>query len=252
MSILQHIRIVLLETSHPGNIGAAARAMKTMGLRQLVLVNPKYFPHAEATARAAGAEDILEQARVVTSLADAIKDCHWVVGTASFDRRLPWPVQDARTAALELVECAKTSPCAILFGTERTGLSNADLQRCHQHVKIPTDAQFASLNLAAAVQVLAYECHMAMLAQTQSPAQPPTHSTQAYDALATHAQLEGFYQHLQQVLIQLDFLDPQNPRHIMARLRRLLGRARVEHVEINILRGIMSAIEKKMRVIVDE
>jgi TrmH family RNA methyltransferase len=230
------IRIVLVGTTHPGNIGATARAMKNMGLDDLALVDPRYFPDKEATARASGAEDLLESATVVETLEDAIADCVFVAGASARSRAINWPCLDARDAAGKLLQESAAGPVAAVFGPEKSGLSNAHLDHCDTLLTIPTSPHFSSLNLAMAVQVVAYELQAA---QSQKP---PEYEPDA--PLATSGELEHFYTHLEQVLTDLDFLDPDNPRHLMRRLRRLFLRARPDQNEINILRGILTAVER--------
>ncbi len=230
------IRIVLVGTTHPGNIGATARAMKNMGLRDLALVDPRYFPDKEATARASGAEDLLESATVVETLAEAIADCVYVAGASARSRAISWPCLDARDAAERLLKESTAGPVAAVFGPEKSGLSNADLDHCDTLLTIPTSPDFSSLNLAMAVQVVAYELQAAQ--SLKRPEYEP-------DApLATSGELEHFYIHLEKVLTDLSFLDPDNPRHLMRRLRRLFLRARPDQNEVNILRGILSAVER--------
>jgi tRNA (cytidine32/uridine32-2'-O)-methyltransferase len=235
-SMLNNIRIVLIETSHPGNIGSAARAMKTMGLKNLYLVAPKHFPHPKADEMASSAVDILAKAVVVKTLAEAVADCHLVIGTSTRSRAIPWPLLSPRELAEKVRTEAESVKTAILFGREQSGLTNEELHSCHFHVQIPANPEYSSLNLAAAVQIIAYELRLASL--TATPVQ--------WDyQLATADDLEGFYDHLENVLIKLDFLNPKAPRQLMTRLRRLVGRARPDMMEINILRGILSAVEKK-------
>lgn len=230
-----NIRIVLVETSHPGNIGAAARAMKTMGLRQLVLVNPQKFPHQEAMERASSADDVLDAAVVVDDLKAAIQDCELVIGTSARPRGIPLPGVNARECANVIGEKAVTAPVALVFGRESSGLTNQELEHCHYHVTIPTNPEYCSLNLAAAVQVLCYEIRMAA---------GESHMPQAeYDRNATAAEIEHFYQHLEQVLQLIGFIRPSNPKKIMQRLRRLFNRVPLEHLEVKILRGILSAMQ---------
>lgn len=232
------IRIVLVGTTHPGNIGATARAMKNMGLRELVLVNPKYFPHDDATARASGAEDLLESATVVSTLEAAIADCCYVAGASARSRTIGWPSMLPRDCALRLVRESEQGPVAVIFGPEKSGLSNDDLDRCHTLLTIPTDPGFSSLNLAMAVQVMSYELR---LAQMNPAADDAVRGT----PLATGDQLEDFYTHLEEVLTASGFLDPDNPRHLMRRLRRLFARALPDQNEINILRGILAAVDPR-------
>ncbi|MDT0634362.1 RNA methyltransferase [Spectribacter hydrogenoxidans] len=231
------VRIVLVAPQHPGNIGAAARAMKAMGLADLALVAPDRFPHAAATARAAGADDVLAGARVVDHLDAALTDCTLVIGTSARSRRLPWPVVDAREAAYRTM--SNGGPTAIVFGRERSGLTNEELDRCHVHLQIPCNPDFASLNLAAAVQLVCYELRMAAApGPGPSPEAPP---------LATAAELEGLYDHLEAVARAGDFLDPDEPRHMMRRFRRLLGRRQLEAAELRLLRGLLRALDPRRR-----
>ncbi len=240
--ILQGLRVVLVETSHPGNIGATARAMKVMGLQHLVLVNPRYFPHPEATALASGAEDILDRAQVTTDLATALQGCHKVYGTSARDRRIQWPVLDAREAALDMVQELAGGHCALVFGRERTGLSNEELDHCQVLVNIPTAELYHSLNLGQAVQVLAYELHMATLAERADLSGEATAAL--LDSPAPMEDMEGFYQHLEQVLRQSGFLQEIRAARMMRRLRRLYDRARPSANEVNILRGILTEIQR--------
>nr|WP_256254695.1 tRNA (cytosine(32)/uridine(32)-2'-O)-methyltransferase TrmJ [Pseudomonas agarici] len=247
---MQNIRVVLVNTSHPGNIGGAARAMKNMGLSRLVLVEPRTFPSDEADARAAGATDILANAQVVATLEDALSGCKLVFGTSARDRRIPWPLLDPRECGVKVVEAAAhDAQIALVFGREDSGLTNDELQRCHYHVHIPSDPEFSSLNLAAAVQVLSYEVRMAWLAAEGQPhkiEKDEVASTRSGE-LATMDELERFYEHLEQTLTAIEFLDPQKPRHLMARLRRLYGRSSVSRAEMNILRGILTETQKAAR-----
>jgi TrmH family RNA methyltransferase len=231
------IRIVLVGTTHPGNIGASARAMKNMGVTDLALANPRYFPHEEATARASGAADVLERATVVESLSEAIADCVYVVGTSARARAIDWPSMEPRACAAKLRAEAQRGPVAVVFGPEKSGLSNADLDLCDTLLTIPTDPDFSSLNLAMAVQVVSYELRAA-----QEPAIDP--EERSGTPLATSGDVERFYEHLERVLTDIGFLDPDNPRHLMRRLRRLFIRARPDQNEINILRGILTAVER--------
>ncbi len=231
------IRIVLVGTTHPGNIGAVARAMKNMGVTDLALVNPMSFPHAKAIARASGAVDVLKNATVVESLADAIKDCVSVAGASVRSRSINWPTMEPRECAARFIEQSRNGVVAAVFGPEKAGLSNSDLDHCDTLLTIPTDPDFSSLNLAMAVQVFTYELRMAS-AQEQA-------SSYEHDApLATSEELEHFYAHLERVLTDLQFLNPDNPRHLMRRLRRLYVRAQVDKNEVNILRGMLTAIDK--------
>lgn len=230
------IRIVLVGTTHPGNIGAAARAMKNMGLSELSLVRPRYFPHEDATARASGAEDVLESARVVDDLAGALADCRFVAGASARARTIDWPTLAPRECARRLVDESTEGAAAIVFGPEKSGLTNEDLDRCHALVSIPADPGFSSLNLAMAVQVLCYEVRLAGTEGT--PASAPREVP-----LASSEELERFYAHLGQVLTASGFLDPENPRFLMRRLRRLFARALPDQNEVNILRGILASLD---------
>ncbi|CAM3059982.1 tRNA (cytosine(32)/uridine(32)-2'-O)-methyltransferase TrmJ [Pseudomonas floridensis] len=246
--MLQNIRVVLVGTTHPGNIGGAARAMKNMGLSRLVLVDPRIFPSPDADARASGATDILEGAQVVATLEEALVGCRLVLGTSARDRSLPWPMLDPRASGVKVVEQAgQGAEVALVFGREHAGLTNEELQRCHFHVHIPSDPGFSSLNLAAAVQVLSYEVRMSWLAASEQPVQDEPSKSAHSAGLATMDEMEGFYAHLEATLVAIGFLDPEKPRHLMARLRRLYGRSEVEHSELSILRGILTETQKAAR-----
>jgi len=240
--MFSNIRIVLVETSHPGNIGAAARAMKNMNLNDLCLVSPTNYPHADAFARAAGANDVLNNAVVVDSLEDAISDCTLVMGASARLRTLKWPQYTPVEAAAVLKKASLTSPVALVFGRERTGLSNDELQLCHYLVHIPSNEAFSSLNLAAAVQVLAYELFQA-LQQNEVRTEP----VEEDEIPVSQAEMQRYFEHLQDVLVKVDFLDPQHPKKLMRRLHRLYNRAQPNQKEINILRGILSAVEKEIQ-----
>jgi TrmH family RNA methyltransferase len=231
------IRIVLVGTTHPGNIGAVARAMKNMGLADLALVNPKHFPHEDATARASGASDILDGAVVVENLAAALTDCVYVAGASARSRTINWPCMGPRDCAERMIKETAHGKVAAVFGPEKTGLHNDDLDLCHTLLTIPTDPGFSSLNLAMAVQVLTYELRVASTLN-----EGPVFDVEAPPA--TSAEMEHFYTHLEHVLTDVRFLDPDNPRHLMRRLRRLFIRARPDKNEINILRGILTAVDR--------
>jgi tRNA (cytidine32/uridine32-2'-O)-methyltransferase len=231
------IRIVLVGTTHPGNIGAVARAMKNMGLSDLALVRPKHFPHEEATARASGAEDVLENAMVVETLADALTDCVYVAGASARSRTINWPSMGPRDCAERMVRESDHGKVAAVFGPEKTGLHNDDLDLCHTLLTIPTDPGFSSLNLAMAVQVITYELRVASMLDAG-----PSFEVEAPPA--TGEEMEYFYTHLENVLTDIEFMDPENPRLLMRRMRRLFIRARPDKNEINILRGILAAIDK--------
>ncbi|MBT5331662.1 MAG: tRNA (cytosine(32)/uridine(32)-2'-O)-methyltransferase TrmJ [Porticoccaceae bacterium] len=238
----QNLRFVLVNTSQPGNIGGAARAIKNMGFSDLVLVQPEIFPSDRARWRAAGAGDVLKQARVVDSFADAIADCQLVIGTSARERRIPWPLVNPRLCADQVAAEAGDHKIALVFGREDSGLTNEELQRCNLHVHIPTNPDYSSLNLCAAVQVLAYEVRMSLLASTgelkeveQEWDEPP----------ATSEELENFIQHLEQSMIESGFLDPETPRQTMTRMRRMFSRIRPDQSEVAILRGLLSSFGKK-------
>jgi tRNA (cytidine32/uridine32-2'-O)-methyltransferase len=238
--MLENIRIILVNTSHPGNIGSAARAMKTMGLSELYLVDPLLFPHAKANEMASNAVDLLEKV-VVADLDTALQDCDLVVGTSTRSRKIPWPLLTPREFAEKAQNQAVfTKKIGVLFGREQSGLTNEELHRCHFHIQIPTNPEYSSLNIAAAVQVIAYELRVASLGEKSAS------ETWDYE-WANAQQMESFYDHLEKVLIDIEFLDPKTPRQLMTRLRRLFYRARPDIMEMNILRGILGMIEKKIR-----
>lgn len=247
---LQNVRVVLVNTSHPGNIGGAARAMKNMGLSRLVLVDPVDFPSSEAVARASGATDVLDDAQVVATLEEALAGCSVAFGTSARDRRIPWPLLDPRETASACIEqVGQGGEVALVFGREYAGLTNEELQRCHFHVHIPSNPEFSSLNLAAAVQVLAYEVRMAWLAASGQPRKSEKlETTSMLNAQQVTAdELEHYYGHLEQTLVDIGFLDPAKPRHLMPRLRRLYGRSGITRLEMNILRGILTETQKVVR-----
>ncbi|HEW97191.1 MAG: tRNA (cytosine(32)/uridine(32)-2'-O)-methyltransferase TrmJ [Candidatus Parabeggiatoa sp. nov. 3] len=238
-----HIQIILVGITHPGNIGAAARAMKTMGLSQLRLVQPKYFPSAEATARASGADDLLINAQVFDNFEDSLQDCHLILGVSARQRTIAWPVLTPRAAAEKAL--ALPGKVAVVFGREQSGLTNQELDHCHYLVQIPTHPTFRSLNVASAVQILAYELH------SQSEALKATDdehylikNNPSLPQPASALAMAQFYEHLEQTLIDIAFLDPQNPRQLMRHLHRLFNRVQLTDSEINILRGILTAAQR--------
>ena len=272
--MLQNIRIVLVETSHTGNMGSVARAMKTMGLTNLWLVNPLVKPDSQAIALAAGASDVIGNAHIVDTLDEALAGCSLVVGTSARSRTLPWPMLDPRECGLKSVaeaantpvalvfgrsrtlpwpmldprECglksvaeAANTPVALVFGRERVGLTNEELQKCHYHVAIAANPEYSSLNLAMAVQVIAYEVRMAWLA-TQENGEQVEHEETPYPLVDD---LERFYGHLEQTLLATGFIRENHPGQVMNKLRRLFTRARPESQELNILRGILASIEQQ-------
>lgn len=235
------VRIVLVETSHPGNIGAVARAMKTMGLDALVLVAPKAFPHADATARASGADDVLAGARVVATLAEAIDDCHYVAGASARVRGGRWPRLDPKACAREMIARPADQQCAIVMGPEQSGLTNEDLSRCDALVHIPTAPEYGSLNIAMAVQVICYELRMAALASGSPGGNSAPEMRDAPPATA--GEIEGFQQQLESLLTSSGFLQPEHPHQLKLKLRRLFMRAALDRNEINILRGALTSLD---------
>lgn len=236
---LDSVRIVLSHTTHPGNIGAAARAMKTMGLSRLVLINPKRFPDPQAEAMASGATDVLANARVCSSLDEALAGTRFAVAVTARRRDLSHIAANVRESARLLVDEAGQGEVALVFGTEMSGLSNEDVLKCQRVAHIPANPEYGSLNLAAAVQVCTYEVRMAALGA-------PSIDNARFDA-AAFEDIEGFYAHLQRSLTESGFLDPAHPKRLMERLRRLYGRVRLEKEEVNILRGILTAWEQNHR-----
>lgn len=236
-NLFPNLNIVLVETSHPGNVGAAARAMKNMGVTGLTLVKPKEFPSEKAKARAVSAADVLENARVVGSVEEAIADCQLVIGTSARDRRIPWPLLDPKGCGAKVVEAQGAGHrVAILFGREDRGLSNEELQQCHFHVNIPTGEAYSSLNLAMAIQVICYE----LLQAKQMPV-----PEQRWDMdYANAGDMEHLYDHLEETMIQVGFHDPETPRQLLTRVRRLFNRIRPDQMEINILRGFLTAVNR--------
>lgn len=239
MENLNNIRIVLVGTTHPGNIGASARAMKCMGLTRLCLVDPPAgFPGADVSALAAGADDLLAGAVVCDTLEQAIQDCSFVIGTTARDRSIPWPVLTPARCAEQSLSIAAAGPVAILFGRESSGLSNEQIDHCNCVVNIPTNPAFSSLNLAAAVQVVSYEIYR------QAVADKPVIREQPPIPLASHSDLELLYEHFERAMTRVGFYDPARPRRVQRRLRRLFNRAELDQNELNILRGFLAAIER--------
>lgn len=238
------IRIVLVGTQHPGNIGAAARALKTMGLSKLVLVAPEQYPADEAFRRAAGADDLLASASVVATLAEAVADCTFVLGCTARSRRVALEELHPRTAGERVAALARQEQTALVFGRERTGLTNEELQLCHASVHIPANPEYSSLNLAAAVQVLAYELRVALLAAGEVA---PAEVEESHEAPANHAQLEGFFTQLGQTLDEIDFHKGRAPESAMRKLRRLFLRANLNEQEVRLLRGILADAQRMAR-----
>lgn len=238
-----NIRFVLVEPTHPGNIGAVARAMKTMGFENLVLVNPEKFPDIEASRRAAGAESVLEQANVVSTLDAAISDCDMVFGTSVRDREVSWSVITPRdTAEIVAEHAVQRGNIAVLFGRERSGLKNSELDLCQYQIRIPANEEYSSLNLASAVQILAYEIRMAILSNVDKSEleRKPGHERLA---LATTEDLQRYYEHLQETLEQIHFIKSKPPTKLMRKITRLYNRAQINVEEIQILRGILTAVQ---------
>lgn len=242
------ISIVLVGTSHPGNIGAAARAMRTMGFKRLCLVAPERFPHADASAMAAGADDVLENARVFASLQDAVADCRWVMGCTARRRSVVADEFDPSGAAVRMIEATRQGPAALVFGRERTGLTNEELQHCHAAVHIPSTEEFSSLNLAAAVQVLTWEMRREVLARDEVA--KAFHAPPADEPPASAAELEGMFEHLSQMLDDIEFHKGRSPDRVMRRLRQLLLRAQPDQREIRVLRGIFADAQRMARLAV--
>lgn len=249
---LDHVRIVMVNTTLPANIGSALRAMKTMGLSKLVLVAPKTYPHPDIDALAAGAQDLIEQIEVVETLEQAIQDCHIVFGTSARSRTIPWPLLDVRPAAKEALQAAsKAQHIAIVFGREDRGLTNEELALANYHLTIPVNSEYGVLNVAQAIQVVCYELRMAALEQnTTATSVPDDHmqlkqqQSMAWDEpLVTQQQMEEFYPHLEKMLTEIEFLDPDNPRLLPLRLRRLFGRIQLDRMEYHLLRGIFSRVQ---------
>jgi tRNA (cytidine32/uridine32-2'-O)-methyltransferase len=239
-----NIKIVLVNTAHPGNIGGAARAMKNMGLSELCLVEPREYPAPRAVWRAAGAREVLTHATVVDSVDEAIADCSLVIGTSARERRIPWPLINPRECGVRVWAEAQKHKVALLFGREDRGLTNDELQKCHYHVHIPSNPEYSSLNLATAVQVLAYEIRMASLANENGDLPDLAEWDQP---LVNAEDLENFHNHLAETMAELDFYDPKNPKQLLTRMRRLFNRLRMDQMEVSILRGLLSAVQRKTK-----
>ena len=234
--MVSKIRIVLVETSHPGNIGAVARAMKTMGLADLWLVNPRYFPHPEATALAAGAGDVVEHAHVVLSLAEALAPCQLIFGLTARTRTLEWPLLTPRAAATKVVSEGGAMDVAFVFGREQSGLNNDELARCHYAVNIPANPVYSSLNIAAAVQIVCYELFNCTSVKDRKA------DTELETRFIAAADMEGFYKHCAAAMRHVGFFNAGNPDVVMLRLRRLFSRTRLDENEHNIWRGFFRAV----------
>ena len=249
---LDHVRIVMVNTTLPANIGSALRAMKTMGLSQLVLVAPKTYPHPDIDALAAGATDLIEQIEVVEQLEDAIADCHLVFGTSARSRTIPWPLLDARPAAVKSLNAVAQygQNIAIIFGREDRGLTNEELALANYHVTIPVNEEYGVLNVAQAIQVICYEMRMAAIDIVGKIADPEatmqvtdSEAMQWDEPLVNHEQMQQFYPHLEKMLAEIEFMDPKNPRLLPLRLRRLFGRIQLDRMEYHLLRGIFSRVQ---------
>ena len=249
---LSHVRIVMVNTTLPANIGSALRAMKTMGLTKLVLVSPKTYPHPDIDALAAGATDLIDQIEIVETLEDAIKDCHIVFGTSARSRTIPWPLLDARPAAEKSLKAIanEKQEVAVIFGREDRGLTNEELALANYHVTIPVNTDYGVLNVAQAIQVICYEMRMAAMDIIGKEVDPEAtmHVTETEDMqwdepLVTHEQMEQFYPHIEKMLAEIEFLDPKNPRLLPLRLRRLFGRIQLDRMEYHLLRGIFSRVQ---------
>lgn len=235
--VFGNIRIIMVATTHPGNIGAAARAMKTMGQKNLYLVKPKIFPSAEVTARATGADDVLANAVVCDSLSEAIRDCVLVVATSARSRSITWPTYEPRDYTAEILRVAAEGPVAILFGRESSGLANDELECCHTMLQIPANEEFSSLNVASAVQIVCYELLCASLVTGDKSRNPEEGEP------VTAEQMQQFYEHLEACMTDIGFYDPEKPKRLMRRLKRLFNRARPDQNEMNILRGLLAAAQ---------
>lgn len=243
---LQNLRIVLVNPTHPGNIGGVARAMKNMSLQALWMVSPAEHAGQEARSRAAGADDLLMGSRICSTLDEALEECTLVIGTSARDRRIPWPALSPKEAATRLVAETDHGTPALVFGRERMGLTNDELDRCHFLVSIPANPDFPSLNLASAVQVMAYEIRLAFEENRARGDWKADHPP------ATQGDLSRLYEHLEQVLVEIGFLDPANPRMLMRRLMRLFNRVQLDQNELNIIRGILTAVQQRRREILDK
>ena len=240
-NLLNSVKVVLVGTTHPGNIGATARAMKNMGILDLALVEPKEFPSDVATFRSKAAKDILEKASVHRSLAEAVSECELVVGTSARERTVPWPVLNPREAAEEMHKSSRNGKVAIVFGREDRGLTNEELGLCNFHVHIPSDPEYSSLNLSQAVQILAYEIRLSYLKDQ--------HVNKDYwdVKLANNEQTERLINHMDELMQEVDFYDVENPRKLLVRVRRFFKRSKIDVMEANIFRGLFASIQKKLK-----
>ena len=238
--LLNSVRVVLVGTTHPGNIGATARAMKNMGIVNLALVKPKDFPSNEAIYRSKAAKDVLESAQIYENLEDAVSDCELVIGTSARGRKVPWPVLDPKDAADRVAVHSENNKVAIVFGREDRGLTNQELGLCNLHVHIPADPEYSSLNLSQAVQILVYEIRVSILKDQECE--------EYWDVdLATNEQTERLIDHMDELMKEVEFYDVQNPRKLLLRVRRFFKRSRIDVMEANIFRGLFAAIQKKLK-----
>ncbi|MEW6992372.1 tRNA (cytosine(32)/uridine(32)-2'-O)-methyltransferase TrmJ [Colwelliaceae bacterium 6441] len=245
--MLNSVRIVLVNTSDCRNIGSAARAMKTMGLSQLILVDPLEMPNGQAQALSAGATDVLANAKVVSTLEEAISDCGLVVGTSARSRTLPWPMLDPRECGEKLISEVGDYPVALVFGRESSGLTNDELQLCHFHVQIPANPEYSSLNLAMAVQTLSYEVRMAFLASQKAEYENNADKSNEDDEYPVVAETERMFEHFEQALKATGFIVPSHPGLVMTKLRRFINRARPDSKEVKMWRGMLSSVEKSAK-----
>ena len=240
-NLLNSVKVVLVGTTHPGNIGATARAMKNMGILDLALVEPKEFPSDVATFRSKAAKDILEKASVHKNLAEAISECELVVGTSARERTVPWPVLNPKEAAQEMHKSSQNGKVAIVFGREDRGLTNEELGLCNFHVHIPSDPEYSSLNLSQAVQILAYEIRLSYLQDRHV-------NKEYWDVeLANNEQTERLINHMDELMQEVDFYDVENPRKLLVRVRRFFKRSKIDVMEANIFRGLFATIQKKLK-----
>lgn len=237
---LAKLRFVLVRPTHPGNIGASARALKTMGLRRLFLVAPNRYPSADATAMAAGAADVLRETVICGSPAEAVRGCGLVVGASARDRSIPWPTVSAREGASRIIEATGRGEVALLFGPEHSGLSNSEVELCQLLIKVPAAPEYSSLNLAAAVQIIAYELRQAAITHDAA-------ADLAIERAATADEMARLYLHLEETMIDAGFLDLEKPRRLMRRMRRLFNRARLDQNELNIVRGFLAAVQARIK-----
>jgi tRNA (cytidine32/uridine32-2'-O)-methyltransferase len=249
--MLDQIRIVLVNTTHSGNVGAAARAMKNMGVTQLVLVDPIAVIDGDAIVRASGASEILDGCTIVSTLDEAVAGCGFVIGTSARGRHIPWPLCSPRESAAKAKQAIQhNNSVALVFGRESRGLTNEELHKCNAHVHIPTNPDFSSLNIAAAVQVLCYEMRMAALEEetAESSSKNNQWGVEWDYELAPHGELERFFDHLKQSLVDIGFLDPNTPKQLMTRLRRMFQRTALDKMEVSMMRGILAAVQRKAKI----